>query len=103
MAIAVKVSHSRTHARLFAAIFIERSSCSHRDVSERTVMVITVKNAGSAVAGDEDVGPSIFVEVQSGDAERVTSVGSIDVRLRGDVFKRAVALVMIENILLARL
>ena len=65
-------------------------------------MVVAVKNAGRAVTGDENVGPAILVEVESGDAERVVPVGSIDMCLGGDVFKRAVAFVVIKNILRAR-
>ena len=64
-------------------------------------MVVAVENAGSAVAGDIDVGPAVVVEIESGNAEGVMAVGSVDVGFRGDVLERAVAAVVIEDVLRA--
>ena len=57
-----------------------------------------IKNAGSAVAGDVDVGPAVVVEVESGNAEGVVAGGLIDVRFRGDVFEFSVSQIVIKNV-----
>ena len=61
-------------------------------------MVVAIKNAGGAVAGDENVGPSIFVEVERRDAESVVAVGAIDVCFVGDIFKCAIAAIVVQNV-----
>src|SRR4029077_6289430 len=81
--------------------FIECCARSHTDVGESAVAVIVVENAGSAVAGDINVGPAVVVEVESGNAEGVMTVGSVDVGFRGDVLERAVAAIVVEDVLRA--
>src|SRR5205823_12584408 len=51
------------------------------------------------VAGDEDVGPSVLVEIERRDAEGVMAVGAVDMGFGGDVFKRAVTAVVVEDVL----
>jgi len=102
MAVAVVVGDGGSHTCLLTAIFIERRSRRHCDVSKGSVVVVTVKNAGSAIARNENIGPAVFVEIQRGNAERVMPVGAIDMRLGSDVFERTVAFVVIKNILRAR-
>src|ERR1035438_7733627 len=101
MAVAVIVGNRRAHAGLLAAIFVEGCARSHGHVGEGAVVVVVVENAGRAVAGNEDVGPAVLVEIDCGYAEGVVAVGVIDVGLGGDVFKRAIAAVVIEDVLRA--
>src|SRR4029077_1365188 len=65
---------------------------------ERAVVIVAIENAGSAVAGDKDVGPAVFVEVERGDAEAVVAVGFVDVSGLGDVLEGAVAAIVIKEI-----
>ena len=102
VAVAVVIGDSRSHAGLFAAIVIESCSCCHRNVSKCPVMIVAIKNAWRAVAGDEYVGPAILVEIERGDTERVMTVGTVDVGFGGDVFEGALALVVIQDIFRAR-
>ena len=99
VAIAVVVGDSRAHPGLLAPVFVKGCAGSDCDIGERSIVVVAIENAGRAVAGDENVGPSIFVEVECRHAEGVVAFGAINVGFGGDVFKRAIAAIVIEDIL----
>ena len=99
MAVAVVVGDRRAHAGLLASVFVEGRAGGDRDVGEGSVVIVAVENAGRAVAGDEDVGPAVVVEVERGDAEGVVAVGLVDVGFGGDVFEGAVAAIVVKNVL----
>src|SRR3954452_15713822 len=101
MAISVVVADGRSHASLLAAIFVESSAGGHRNIGKSPVVVVAVKNARCAVAGDEYIGPAVFVEVEGGYAEGVVAVRLVDVGFRSDVLKCAIAAVVIQDVLRA--
>src|SRR6185369_14802508 len=96
--VAVVIADGRSHSGLFTAVFVIRGASSDRYVGERPVAVVVIKNAGSAVTGEVDVGPAIVVEVESRNAEGVVAAGLIDFRFRRDVFKLSLAQIVIKNI-----
>ena len=102
VAVAVVVGDRRSHAGLLAPVFVEGRACGHRNIGESSIVIVVVENAGRAVAGDENVGPAVFVEIERGDAEGIVAVGAVDVRFGRNVFKRAVAAIVIENVLRPR-
>ena len=81
-----------------AAVVVESGPGGDADVGESAVAIVVVENAGGAVAGNENVRPAIVVIVERGDAQGIMAVGLVDVGFFGDVFKGAVAVVVIENI-----
>src|SRR5947209_4406968 len=99
MSISVVVPNGGSHSGLLASILVKGGARGDRHIGKSAVMIVVVKNARSTIAGDEDVGPAVLVEVESGHTERVMSVGLVDVSLSGHVFKCAVAAVVIENVL----
>src|SRR3954469_9766452 len=101
MAISVVVADGRSHASLLAAILVESSAGGHRNIGKGPVVVVAVKNARCAVAGDENVGPAVFVEVEGGYAEGVMTVRLVDMGFRGDILKCAIAAVVIQDVLRA--
>src|SRR5881394_1855618 len=50
LAIAVEVADRRSHAGLFASVFVEGGACDHRDISEGAVVIVPIENAGCAIA-----------------------------------------------------
>ena len=87
---------------MLAAILVEGRARADGDISKCPVVIILIKNAGRAVAGDVDVGPTIIVEVERGNTERVASIRAIDVCLDRDIFEGTVAAIVIQNIFRAR-
>ncbi len=69
MAVAVVVGDGRAHACLLAPVFVEGGARGDGDVGEGSIMIVAVENAGRAVAGDVNIGPAIFIEIERGDAE----------------------------------
>src|SRR5882724_1595696 len=102
MSVTVVVADRRTHACLFAAVLVKGRTGRDRYIGESPVMVVTIENARGAVAGDENVGPAIFVEVECRDAEAVVTVGAVDMRLHRNIFKCSVTAIVIENIFRTR-
>ena len=98
LAVAVEIGDGRAHAGLLRAIFVEGRAGNDGDIGKRAIVIVVIENAGSAVAGDVDIRPAVIIEVESGDAESVVSGGLVDVRLGGDVFKFAVASIVVQNI-----
>src|SRR5437588_10438882 len=68
MAVAVVVGNGRSHARLLASVFVEGRARRDRDIGKRSVVIVAVENAGRAVAGDINIGPAVFVEIEGGHA-----------------------------------
>ena len=101
MAISVVVADGRSHASLLPAIFVESSAGGHRNIRKGPIVVVAIKNAGRAVAGDENVGPAVFVEVEGGYAEGVVAVRLVDVGFRSDILKGAIAAIVIQDVLRA--
>src|SRR5579872_1220112 len=101
MAVAVVISDGRSHARLLASVFVKRSASGDSYVGKSPVVIVAIKNAGRAVAGDENVGPTVFVEIQRRNTESIMAVGAVDMGLRRDVFKRSVAAVVVKDVFCA--
>src|SRR5262249_28948113 len=99
MAVAIVIADRRSHARLLTAVFIKGCTCRDRHIGKGSIVIVAIEDGGSAVAGDVDIGPAVFVEVQCGYAERVVTIGASDVRLGGDILEGSVATIVIEDVL----
>ena len=99
--VAIEIGDTRSHTCLLASILVECGTCGYRNISESSVTIVVVQNAGSAVAGDVNVRPAVGVEVESRDTERVMAIGAIEVRFNCDIFECTVAAVAIKNVLRA--
>src|SRR3954463_10155558 len=98
MPVAVIVRDGRSHPGLLAAILVECGSGGYRHIVERSVMVVAVEDRGRAVAGNEDVRPSIFIEVEGRNAERVVTIGAKDASFRLDILKCSVATIVVKSV-----
>src|ERR1700691_6004335 len=65
MAVRVIVAHPHAHSRLLHAIVAECNPAQHTFLSKGSVMVVHKQQTWGGVACDEDVGPSIFIEIRS--------------------------------------
>src|SRR4051794_32217271 len=61
-------------------------------------MIVAIKDGRGGVAGDVDVGPAVFVVIESGDGETVVTVGSLDTRGFADVFELSVTEIAEERV-----
>src|SRR5215469_351022 len=101
MTIPVVIADGRTHSRLLAAIFVEGGARGYRNVGERSIVIVVVKDRGRAVAGDENVGPAVFIEVERRYAKGVMAVRVIDVRFGRNIFEPSVAAIVVKDVLCA--
>src|ERR1700676_823154 len=90
------IIHSiNAHAGAGHAIFAERDASRNGTLFEGAILFIQVELVGLRVVGDQDVGPSVVVVVENGDAESLRR-RIVKARFLGGVFKLAVAQVMPE-------
>src|ERR1700752_3526922 len=97
MPIAVVVRYGRSHAGLLPSIFVVRGTRGDRDIRERSVVIVAVKDAGCAIARNEDVRPAVFIKVQRRHTESIMPVGAVDVRFGRDIFEGTVTPVVVED------
>ena len=97
MPVGVVVADADAHAGLLAAILAERDAAQHAFLAERAVVVVHEQQAGRRIAGDVDVGPSVFVEIGGDDGHAVARRRGGDAGLFADVRERAVAVVAIQR------
>src|SRR5580704_16807362 len=98
VAVAVEIRNGGTHASLFFSVFVESRARKDGYIGEGAVAIVVVEHAGSAVAGDKNVRPTVFVKIQRGYTEGVVAIGLIDVGFLGDVFDGAVATIVVKEI-----
>ena len=65
-------------------------------------MLVAVEKVRAGIVGDVEVGPGVVVVVAPGCAQSVVVRGIVDAGFLRDLFKRAVALVVKEQVGLAR-
>ena len=71
MSIAVIIRGSGAHAGLLASVLIEGDAGVCANVDKGTIMVVAIKDGGSGIAGDINIGPAIFIEVESRDRKAI--------------------------------
>ena len=101
IAIEIIIGGGNAHARLRFAVGTEGAAGFDGDVLESSVLLVVVERAGGGIVGDIDIGPAVVVEVGGENAQAVGAVGAQDSRGLADVGKRAVAVIVVENILAA--
>ncbi len=101
IAVEIVVGGRDAHAGLRLAVGTEGATGLERDVDELAVLLVLVKRAGGGVIGHVDVGPAIVVEVRREHAESVGSVRFENPGRFGDVGEGAVAVVVVEDVVVA--
>ena len=79
----------------------ERAARFHGDVRKLSVFLVLIQSAGGGIVGDVNIGPAVVVEIGGQNAEAVGAVGAKDSRGFGNVGERAIAVVVIQNVLAA--
>src|SRR4051812_7518487 len=97
MSVEIVVSDANTHTGLFHAIIAQRNPTHHAFFAESSIMVVHEKKAGSGIAGNEDVGPSIFVEISGNYRHPITLRSGGDACLLGNFSEGPIPVVAIKR------
>src|SRR5260370_40304662 len=84
-------------AVLLAPVIIDLGTRNNRHVGECPVVIVTVKNAGGAVARYKNVRPAAIVKDERRYAERIMAIGRNAIRFRRNLFKPTGAEVVKQN------
>src|SRR6266566_3687056 len=68
------------------------------DIRERSIVIVVEENAGFGIHGDINIGPAIIIKIIGDRGDGIPRPGLEDSRLRADVGKGAVAVVVEENV-----
>src|SRR4029077_13047889 len=83
---------------LLAAVGVVGHTRKYAHIGERSVLIIVIEKARSAVAGHIDVRPTVVVIVKRRNAEAIVSQGAVDVGRSGHVLKVAVPQITVKDI-----
>ena len=72
-AIAIIIRHGDAHARLLAPVLAVGYTTLDGDIAERAVLVVSIQDAGSRVANDEQVRPAVIIKIDRGRSHAVIS------------------------------
>src|SRR6266704_1847201 len=96
--VAVIIGDRDAHSGLFVAILAVRAAGDHGDIRERSIVIVVKENAGFGIHGDINIGPAIIIKIIGDRGDGIPRPGLEDSRLRADVGKGAVAVVVEENV-----
>src|SRR5579871_5157601 len=97
---AILVSRISAHSSARHAILAERYAGGHSLFRECAVAIVPIQLIGLRIVGDENVGPTVAVEVENGYAESLAG-GVADAGFVGDVFEFASAEIVKQTRLVA--
>ena len=112
-AVAVVIANPHAHARLRNPIFIEGASNLRANLLEGSILVVVVEAAWHGVACDVNVGPAIIIKIRCAYTESVRAgwnpllgyegrsrrpAWNCEAGSLGNVLKRSVAAIVIQNI-----
>src|SRR5205814_7920669 len=89
------------HAGLFVAVVAVGATGERGNVRECAVVIVLKKHAGLRVDGDVNVGPAVVVEIVGDGGDGIAAARLEDAGFFRDVGERAVAVVAIENVVVA--
>ena len=101
-AVAVVVRYRNAHARLLVAAIAVSAIRHHRDIGKRAVVVVLKQNAWLGIHGNIDIRPAIVIEVIGDRSDGVARPGLQNAGLLRDVGEGPIAIVVIQNIRVAR-
>src|SRR6266849_3525267 len=91
------IANPHAHPCLFRAIITEGHPPQYALLAKRPIMVIHEEQAGSRVASNVNVWPSVFVQIRRYHSHAVTLCDLSDASLLTDVGKCSVAIVLIQR------
>ena len=100
--ITVVVCDSDAHARLLVPAIAVCAARTHGNIGESSIVIVLKKNAWLGVNGDIDVRPAIIVKVVRDSCDGVARSRLQDARFRADVGEGAIAVVVEEQVRIAR-
>src|SRR5262249_16913238 len=96
-AVAVEISELSSHSGPGISVRVIANAGAVGQISERPVSVIPVQEVPRQIVGDEDVRPSVIIEIAESDAQPLAGrVG--DTRFPGNIREGTVAVISIEQI-----
>src|SRR5271165_3951527 len=97
-AVAVVISYCRSHASLFAAVFVVGHAGIGSYIREGSIPVVAIENAWSSIAGDIDIRPAIAIVVERGDTQAVMPIRVGNATYLTYIFKLSSAEIVIEDV-----
>src|SRR5208337_1276204 len=97
MPVEIVIANPHPHARLFFSIVTESYPPQYSFFAECSVMVVHEKQAGSGIAGDVNIRPSVFIQIRCHHGHAIAWRSLRDTCLLADVGKRPVAVVSVEQ------
>ena len=94
VAITIVVIDRHAHPGLCPPLFVVSHSSHGSNVGESPVTIVVIKDARSAVTGNVDIGPTVFVVIESGGSEAVMTCSVVNVSRCAHVLEPAVANIM---------
>src|ERR1022692_15184 len=98
MAVQIVVSDTDSHPRLFRSVIAQGHATLNPLLFEGSVVLIDEQEAGSRVAGDIDVGPTVLVEVRRHDGHSIAGPKLPNARLNADIGKGSISIVSVKGV-----
>src|SRR6202043_768145 len=98
----IEISEGDSHGGLRAAFFVKSEAALVTGVLERAVMAIAVKIVGSGVIGDDEVDPTVIVQVGENGCKAIAAFAIGYSGFQANIGKRAVAVVVEEMVSFAQ-
>src|ERR1700727_3029551 len=98
MAVQIVIAHPNAHSRLLHAVVAECHSAQHTFFAERSIVVVHEKQTRGGIAGNKDVGPSVFVEIGSDYRHPIGPRRARNPRLLAHVGEGPVAVVTVSRV-----
>src|SRR5450755_1413083 len=98
----VVIPYPDTHPSLLHSVIAESDTAHDAFFAESAVVIVHEEQAGSGITSDEDVRPTIFIEVRRNHGHAIAFAGGGNARLLGHVRERAIPVVVVEDVLASR-
>ena len=98
MALQVVVADTNSHARLFLPLIAQGYATLYALFFESSVVLIDEQKAGSRVASDIYVGPTVLVEVRCHDGHSIARPGLPHARLNAYIGKSSISIIPVKGV-----
>src|ERR1022692_4864425 len=98
MAVQIVVSDTNSHPRLFRSVIAQGHATLNPLLFEGSVVLIDEQEAGSRVASDVYVGPTVLVEVRRHNRHSVAGPKLPNARLNADIGKGSISVVSVKGV-----
>ena len=101
-AIEVIVADTNSHAGLFHPVLAEGDAAQQAFLAKRAVMIVHEKQAGSGIAGDKKVRPTVIIEISRNHGHAIALAQLRDASLLTYLAEGTVAIIVIERMIAGR-